>query len=213
MVQQANQRPRLRAVAGGAAPAAPVTDEAIIAAVREGDEAVARELYARLYDVIDHSIYRVFGRRERFHDDLIQASFEQVVRTLCRHSYAGACSLRTWASALASHVALNALRSRRRERLVIDYATEMPTEGPPSQQRPDRDADSRRKVATLMTELTHLPPARAEALWLHDVLGHDLAEISLMTGVSVSAAQSRLSRGRRELAKRMAEATAEEVVP
>jgi DNA-directed RNA polymerase specialized sigma24 family protein len=36
------------------------------------------------------------------------------------------------------------------------------------------------------------------------VLGHDLAEISVLTGVSVSAAQSRLVRGRQELKERMA---------
>jgi len=43
----------------------------------------------------------------------------------------------------------------------------------------------------------------AEAVFLHDVLGHELAEIAIMTQVSVSAAQSRLVRGRRELFRRL----------
>ena len=46
-------------------------------------------------------------------------------------------------------------------------------------------------------------PQRAEALVLHDVLGHDLAEVSALLGVSIAAAQSRLVRGRSELKQRL----------
>ena len=41
------------------------------------------------------------------------------------------------------------------------------------------------------------------ALVLHDVLGHNLAEVAEMSGITVAAAQSRLVRGRREFLKRM----------
>src|SRR5260370_23375141 len=44
---------------------------------------------------------------------------------------------------------------------------------------------------------------RAEAVLLHDVLGHDLMEIARMTGVSIAAAQSRLVRGRKDVVNRM----------
>jgi RNA polymerase sigma-70 factor (ECF subfamily) len=46
-------------------------------------------------------------------------------------------------------------------------------------------------------------PERAEAVLLHDVLGHELTEIAQMTGVSVAAAQSRLVRGRKDVVNRM----------
>ena len=47
---------------------------------------------------------------------------------------------------------------------------------------------------------------RATAVLLYDVFGHELAEIAVLTGVSVAAAQSRLVRGRKELRDRMAKA-------
>jgi DNA-directed RNA polymerase specialized sigma24 family protein len=43
----------------------------------------------------------------------------------------------------------------------------------------------------------------AQALLLHDMLGCPLSETAALTGVSVVAAQSRVSRGRKELSNRL----------
>jgi hypothetical protein len=48
-----------------------------------------------------------------------------------------------------------------------------------------------------------MKPDRAQAVFLHDVLGHELAEIAVMEDISVAAAQSRLVRGRKDLYKRL----------
>ena len=44
---------------------------------------------------------------------------------------------------------------------------------------------------------------RAEVLLLHEVNGLGLSDIARVLGISVAAAQSRLSRGRRELGERL----------
>src|SRR3954471_10860559 len=179
------------------------SDEELIDAVQRGDHQVASVIYARLVGVVDHTLYRVFGRREIDHDDLVQAAFEQIVVTLSRRSYARACSLRTWASSIASHVGFNALRSRRRERRVLNR--EAGIDGVPMRSGVDveGEATARAELERLRVQLSEMKSTHAEAVFLHDVLGHELAEIALMTQVSVSAAQSRLVRGRRELFRRL----------
>jgi RNA polymerase sigma-70 factor (ECF subfamily) len=112
--------------------------------------------------------------------------------------------LRTWASSIASHVAFNALRSRRRERRVMDRDAQTDGETHPARGDAERDAAVRSDLKLVRATLVDMKPEYAETVFLHDVLGHELAEISLMMRVSVAAAQSRLVRGRKELHRRLA---------
>ncbi len=181
----------------------PRGDAELIEAVVCGDGAVAGELYDRLLVTVEQTLFRVLGRRESDHEDLVQSSFEQIVKTLATRRFAGACSLKTWASSVATNVGLNALRSRRRERGVFDRSeVDLPASSAASD-NPERDASLRRDIEHVRGVLASMSPARAEALLLHDVLGHDLAEIAALTGVSLAAAQSRLVRGRHELHERL----------
>jgi RNA polymerase sigma-70 factor (ECF subfamily) len=208
------EAPNLIVLPGGALPAgavplsgpaaATLSDEEIVDAVRQGDRSCADQLYFRLVDAVDITLFRIFGRRETDHEDLVQRAFEQIVLTLSRRTFAGACSLRTWASAITARVAFNVLRSRRRERAVL-------VSTPPDQleagspHAPDAEALSlaREDIERLKRHLTRMKPDRAQAVFLHDVLGHELAEIAVMEDISVAAAQSRLVRGRRDLYKRL----------
>jgi RNA polymerase sigma-70 factor (ECF subfamily) len=198
--------PWLRLVPG-AAPAAPaVSDRELVEAVAKGDAKVAAELYDRLAPTVDRTIYRIFGRREVDHEDLVQSAFEHIVATLAKERFAGACSLTTWASTLATHVGLNALRARRRERKVLDRSE--PADATPITSRAttgdaERALGSRFELERLRRALVAMDPAKAETVFLHDALGHELAEIAVMMNVSVAAAQSRLVRGRKELAQRL----------
>jgi RNA polymerase sigma-70 factor (ECF subfamily) len=198
-------RPWLRAVKPGEKPQASdpgseLSDEELIEAVVQGNTRVSGQLHDRLIRVIDHSLYRVLGRREHDHDDLIQTAFEQVLRTLTKRTFAGNCSLRTWAGRITTHVALNALRARQRERGVIHRPETLPESSTP---RTDGNAEAHLELARVRIELGKMRAARAEVFVLHDVQGYNLAEIASMLGLSLSAAQSRLVRGRHELHQRL----------
>ncbi len=204
MARALNRPPWLRAVPGGASPAAapPPSDADLIDAIQRGDERLASALYERVAPVVDRTLYRVFGRREADHEDLMQSTFEQIVITLARGRFAGACSLTTWAATVATNVGLNALRSRRRERRVVDHDATIDLA--PASTQGQRTVDARFEMTRLRDHLAAIDEDKATALFLHDVLGHELAEVAVITGVSVAAAQSRLVRGRKELMDRVA---------
>lgn len=202
------RRPLLRAITGGATSARSVpayTDSELFEGIASGDEAIARELYRRLLPSVESALYRVLGRREHDHEDLVQSSFEQIILTLAQRRYAQACSLNTWASTIAAHVALKSLRSRYRQRNVFDprLAAEDLAELASGSDDVERTVGDRRELERLRLRLSELPAAQAEAVVLHDLMGHPLAEIAAITGASVAAAQSRLVRGRKELLARM----------
>lgn len=180
------------------------TDDAIIEAVQRHDHRAAAEIYDRLFGAVDQTLYRVLGRRGTDHDDLVQQAFEQIIQTLSRHTFARMCSLNTWAKRVATNVGLNALRARRRERTVIDQNWTFDDDTSiESCADPHRTIDSRAELVRVRRFLAEMKPEQVEVLLLHDAFGHELAEIALMIGASVPAAQSRLFRGRRDLRERL----------
>lgn len=177
-----------------------LSDGELIDSVRAGKRESASELYERLLPVVDRTLRRVLGRREADHDDLIQQSFEQIVKTLLQHRFAGECNLKTWASALTARTAFSELRRRcRQRRMLVDETVDLERVAA---------ADWRDQIAVqaeldqVRRALSSLRPERALIVYLHDVEGHGLAEISRMLGSSISAVQSRLVRGRAQFLER-----------
>jgi RNA polymerase sigma-70 factor, ECF subfamily len=198
--------PALRVVPGqGADGAAAVSDDDIIQAFARRDRRAAALVYDHLVGTVDATLYRVVGRREADHDDLVQSAFEQIIVTLSRQTYAGGCSLRGWAASIACHVGLNAIRSRRRARLVFDAHedADVAQAERPAPHDPEAQMVARTEVDRLRAHLADMDPARATTVVLHDVFGVTLAETARLTSVSIAAAQSRLVRGRREIRERM----------
>jgi RNA polymerase sigma-70 factor (ECF subfamily) len=186
------------------APAAPGpaawSDSELVLGLQRRDPRAAEALYDRLLPVVDRTLRRVLHQRSLDHDDLVQIVFEHIVRSILQRAFAQSCSLASWATLISSRVAINALRSRIRERRVLDRSADAPALDEVTDQRPlEKRLEARSDVAQLQRALTQLNEARREAVMLHDVLGHSLLEIAALTDVSVRAAQSRLFRGRKEL--------------
>jgi RNA polymerase sigma-70 factor (ECF subfamily) len=178
-------------------------DEALIQAVIRRDPRRAGDLHDRLISVIEATLYRLLGRRERDHDDLVQTTFEQIVMTLVRGRFSMGCSLSTWASTVAAHVAFNTMRSNQRARRVFDPMDSSEAPDPGSPCNAETAAAVREQILLAQAHLAAMNPKRAMALILHDVLGHELAEIATLLQISISAAQSRVVRGRRDLQERL----------
>jgi RNA polymerase sigma-70 factor (ECF subfamily) len=195
----------LRVLPGGSQPREhEPTDAELIDAFERGDEMACERLYDRLIGVVEGTLWRVLGRRDEHHDDLVQTAFEQIVMTLSRRRFARACSLSSWASSVTTHIAFNAIRARTRERKVLDRSRGADDLAVFSHHDDlEREVGTREDLGRIRVYLSEMDWGRAATLFLHDVLGHELAEIAVLTGVSVAAAQSRLVRGRRELQERL----------
>jgi RNA polymerase sigma-70 factor (ECF subfamily) len=179
----------------------------LISALRRGDQSVAPLFFQKVGKAVRGTLFQVLGPGDCDHDDLFQVALERVVVSIMREKFVGRCSLATWSSVIASRVAIDALRRRRNERRIFafrkddeDEEYEVPAA---DTVRPDRQAADRTELKAIRRALGRISPDKAEAVVLFEVMGHDLNEIAEMTGVSVAAAQSRLVRGRKELASKL----------
>jgi RNA polymerase sigma-70 factor (ECF subfamily) len=155
----------------------------------------------RVQPIVDAVLRRVLGTNDPEHEDLVQSSLENVLATLDRGRFRGDCPLNGWAAAIARNVAIDALRARSRARRVFSHAEDddLVLDSPAAGLGPERLTDIRRQLLQLEGALSRLSPSKADVVYLHDVLGYDLAEVAAAVEISVAAAQSRLVRGRREI--------------
>lgn len=181
-----------------------LSDEALVAAIQSGDRAVGKQLYGRLIRIIDATLSRVLGPGQPDHDDFVQATFEEVVRTIHKGQFQRRCRLTSWAASIACHIGLNAIRTRKTERGIFDRSEDQAgCDLPHAPSHPERALEARDDLRQLRTVLATLSPGRAEAVLLHDAFGYDLSEVAVLTSSTEAAVQSRLVRGRRDLRDRL----------
>lgn len=201
---------RLRLVRTGSQPvserpARVLSDDEVLDAIARGDDALSSEICERLLGVVDATLVRVLGRREPDHDDLAQSALEQIVTSVYRGRFARRCTLATWAAAIASNVALHTIRKRRIERRIFNAFEDVEQIASSARRGADPEAAllARQDLQRVRAHLSRMSERLSRTLVLHDVLGCELEEAAQLLGISIAAAQSRLSRGRRELYRRL----------
>jgi RNA polymerase sigma-70 factor (ECF subfamily) len=182
----------------------PGTDEALVAAAKDGDEQAFGVLIERHHRRILTLALRYVRVREDA-EDTVQQTFQKTFVNL--HRFKGKSSFSTWLTRIAINEALMLLRRGRMLREVsIDEASnreETSRDLELSDLSPDPEASClRREAARILSAAMHklTPPVRT-VIELRELGGLSTQETALRMGLSVAAVKARVFHGRRKLRK------------
>ena len=166
--------------------------------VRAGDVSAAGPFYDRVRPVVEATLRRLIGPGDSDFEDVAQVASIEIIRSLGR--YRRDCSLETWVSAVTANVVFKQLRRRKLERTIFEAQAPVDSVA----DRAGDVAELRGLIRKVMGHLREMPESRATVFLLHDVFGYSLTEVAAIVRASVTATQSKLVRGRRDLHQRIA---------
>jgi RNA polymerase sigma-70 factor, ECF subfamily len=151
---------------------------------------------------------RLVGTEDPEFEDLVQSSIENVLVTFERGKFRGECPKGGWAAVIARNVAIDAIRARRRERQLFardaaDLVAAESVRGADAKMGPEHLTGVQERLQRVKSAMLGLGAQKANVVFLHDVLGHELTDVAGILKITVAAAQSRLVRGRREIIEQM----------
>jgi RNA polymerase sigma factor (sigma-70 family) len=153
----------------------------------------------RVRNLVKSAVRRFMSAHDPEFEDLIQTSLASVVAALGARLVADQIPA-GWVVCVARNVVIDRLRARQRERRVFEGdASGREHVALARALEPDHLTHVRDELRRYESRLRRICAAQAVVVYLHDVLGHDLTETAAAVGISVSAAQSRLIRGRRAI--------------
>jgi RNA polymerase sigma-70 factor, ECF subfamily len=200
---------------------------AVVAAVKTGDEPAFSRLVERYRPELQVHCYRMLGSLEDS-EDLVQETFLRAWRGRASFGRGGPSSFRAWLYRIATNACLDLLRTRPRRILPLQVAAAADPAAPPApptdlpwlQPYPDRllepiapaqDDPGAIVVARETIELVflaaiqHLPPRQRAVLLLRDVLGWPAKDTASLLEASVASVNSALQRARATLGDRLPE--------
>jgi RNA polymerase sigma-70 factor, ECF subfamily len=211
-------------MAGGATGSTP-REQALLDAVRGGDEDAFRRLVEPHWADLHAHCYRMLGSLHDS-DDALQETLLRAWRALPR--FGGPGLLRPWLYRIATNVCLDALARHPRRLLPIDHGSPSGPDDDPGaplaesvwvEPYPDRELGledgyaapaasyERREAVELafIVALQHLPARQRAVLILRTVLGFTASEVAQQLDTTVASVHSALHRARRSAAERLPE--------
>jgi RNA polymerase sigma-70 factor (ECF subfamily) len=191
------------AAGSGCSPAAPPTDDALLARFAAGDRAALDELFRRYRGVAYRVAYRLLGR-EADALDAVQDGFVNALTRLDR--FGGRSSFKTWLLRVVCNAALDVGRRRKRdERLPQEPRGESPDRFGPDDSPPAdaglARADLRRAIDAALAKL---PDVQRQTFVLHVEGGLTYREVAGALGISIGTVMSRLFYARQKLKELLA---------
>jgi RNA polymerase sigma-70 factor (ECF subfamily) len=118
-----------------------------------------------------------------------------------RQTFRRAISLRAWLYRIATNVCLNAIESRKRDRVSVGPGPDrLLLAIAPSETGPEARYDAHESISlAFLTVLQVLPPRQRAVLVLRDVLSFSASEVAVLLEMSVPAVNSALQRARATL--------------
>lgn len=180
-------------------------DAELMLRVKEGDGASFGVLLEKHRSSVVHFLYRMV-QNSAVAEELAQEVFLRVYRS--RATYEPTAKFTTWLFRIATHLALNALRDNRNERLqdrIDDESPEMPARQvsdsrPSVEQRMVHQA----KLAEVRQAISALPDKQRAAVLMHKYEEMEYSQIAKVLSCSESAVKSLLFRAYEALRARLA---------
>ena len=180
-------------------------DAQLMLRVKDGDEHSFGLLLEKHRNPVIHFVYRMVQDRA-VAEELSQEVFLRVYRS--RESYEPTARFTTWLFRIATHLALNALRDGKNERLqerLDDDTSELPVRQV-SDRRPSVEQSMlyQAKMNEIRRAITALPDKQRAAVLMHKYEEMEYSQIAKVLSCSESAVKSLLFRAYETLRARLA---------
>lgn len=181
------------------------TETALIAKLKEGDEAAFRSIVEEWQDMVFNTILGIV-QNETEAEDLSQDVFIKVYESIS--SFKGESKFSTWLYRIATTKALDHLRSKKRKKrlgyLLPIFGNERIEEtGVMDFHHPGVAVDQKERAAILFRAIRKLPDNQKAAYVLNKLEGRSYKEVSEIMNTTVSAVESLLSRANQNLRKQL----------
>ena len=180
-------------------------DAQLMLLVREGDDTSYALLLERHRGPVVHFMYRMV-QNQAVSEELAQEVFLRVYRS--RETYEPTAKFTTWLFRIATHVALNSIRDRKKEKghesLDEEMLDGMERQVADRQQTVEQEMVHEVKLREVRQAIEALPAKQRAAVLMHKYEGLDYAQIAGVLSCSESAIKSLLFRAYEALRGRLA---------